>query len=215
MPDAPPTTSLVNFALTDLAPFTLEKALPDCDTHHLLLMVGRDDVHEAMKHVLRRTTRSLYLNMFGYDDEELNGIIMGIVRDPNILVQITLDKSQAGGVHERKILDTDRAEGLADFNTHFAIGQSATHSISHTKGFVADGLVGCHGSTNWSTDGEGVFVVAGRAGGVGFKAQNNTQSFFTDARSVNVFQDRLHSEHLIAVAQAAKTAGATPAAGAL
>jgi hypothetical protein len=201
MTDSLNPASLVNFALTDLAPFTLEKALPDCDIHHLLLLVGRDDVHEAMKHILRRTTRSLHLNMFGYDDEELNAIIMGIVHNPDVLVQITLDKSQAGGVHERKILDADRAASLSDFNTHFVVGQSATHSISHTKGFVADGLVGCHGSTNWSTDGEGVFVTPGQSGGVGFKAQNNTQSFFTDGRSVKVFQDRLTSEHLVALNQ--------------
>jgi hypothetical protein len=180
MTDSLNPASLVNFALTDLAPFTLEKALPDCDIHHLLLLVGRDDVHEAMKHILRRTTRSLHLNMFGYDDEELNAIIMGIVHNPDVLVQITLDKSQAGGVHERKILDADRAASLSDFNTHFVVGQ---------------------GSTNWSTDGEGVFVTPGQSGGVGFKAQNNTQSFFTDGRSVKVFQDRLTSEHLVALNQ--------------
>lgn len=54
---------------------------------------------------------------------------------------------------------------LAAYNTHFAIGQSYTHQISHTKGFVADGRVAAEGSTNWSTAGEGTFVVNGQPGG--------------------------------------------------
>jgi hypothetical protein len=38
---------------------------------------------------------SLYMNMFGFDDDELNDIIMTIARDTTILTIITLDKSQA------------------------------------------------------------------------------------------------------------------------
>ena len=196
-----PPQSLTNFKIADLAPFTFEKELPDCSPVHLIMMVGRDDVHEAMKYVLGGVKRSLYLNMFGFDDDELNALIMQIIHEPTIVVQITLDKSQAGGVHERKLLDADRASDLSLFNTHFAVGQSATHSISHSKGFVADGLVGCHGSTNWSNDGEGTFVVAGQPGGPGYRAQNNTQSFFSDGHSVKVFQDRLIAEHAIASKQ--------------
>ena len=81
------------------------------------------------------------------------------------------------------------------------IGQSATHQISHTKGFVADGKVGAEGSTNWSSSGEGTFVVAGKAGGTGYKAQNNTQSVFTDPDTVSRFSSELVREHLAAGAQ--------------
>jgi phosphatidylserine/phosphatidylglycerophosphate/cardiolipin synthase-like enzyme len=51
---------------------------------------------------------------------------------------------------------------LALINTHvvtkphvqeFVPGQSATHQISHTKGFVADGKVAGEGSANWSDSG--------------------------------------------------------------
>ena len=66
---------------------------------------------------------------------------------------ITLDKSQAGGKHEKKLLDADKKQALSKFNTYFVIGQSATHQISHTKGFVADGKVGGEGSVNWSASG--------------------------------------------------------------
>ena len=136
--------------------------------------------------------------MFGFDDDELNSILMAKALDPNITMLITLDASQAGGVHEKALLDADRANNLAAFNTHFVIGQSATRQISHTKGFVADGKVGGEGSTNWSGSGEGTFVVAGKPGGPGYKAQNNTQSVFTDNDTISRFTAELIAEHLIA-----------------
>ena len=163
-----------------------------------LMFVGKDDVHRALRHVLSRVRVSLYLNMFGYDDDELNDIVMGIAHDPSITCLITLDKSQAGGVHEKRLLDSDAAKDPEGFKTHFVIGQSATHQISHTKGFVADGVVGAEGSTNWSTSGEGTFVVKGQAGGKGYKAQNNTQTFFTDPEAVARFQAELIAEHVAA-----------------
>lgn len=163
-----------------------------------LMFVGKDDVHRALRHVLSRVRVSLYLNMFGYDDDELNDIVMGIAHDPSITCLITLDKSQAGGVHEKRLLDSDAAKDPEGFKTHFVIGQSATHQISHTKGFVADGVVGAEGSTNWSISGEGTFVVKGQAGGKGYKAQNNTQTFFTDPEAVARFQAELIAEHVAA-----------------
>jgi hypothetical protein len=160
--------------------------------------VGRDDVHDILKYVLSRVRVSLYLNMFGYDDDELNAILMAKALDPNVTMLITLDKSQAGGAHEKALLDADRKSALAAFNTYFVIGQSSTHQISHTKGFVADGRVGGEGSVNWSASGEGTFVVTGRAGGPGYKAQNNTQTIFTDRDSVGRFQTELIAEHMAA-----------------
>jgi hypothetical protein len=128
---------------------------------------------------------------------------------------ITLDKSQAGGKHEKALIEADRKHNLSAFNTHFAIGESGTHQISHTKGFVADGKLGGEGSTNWSDPGEGTFVngtwhVAGPGTpggpvkpGKGYKAQNNTQTIFTDPDTVNRFQTELIAEHVIAQKQAA------------
>jgi hypothetical protein len=194
-----PSLSLQTFDLLDLQQYTQEQAYaPAASKDFHLFFVGRDDVHDVLKHVLSRARVSLYLNMFGYDDEELNDILMEKVLDPNVTMLITLDKSQAGGKHEKALLDADRKHALADFNTHFAIGQSSTHQISHSKGFVADGKVGGEGSVNWSVGGEGTFVVTGKAGGPGYKAQNNTQTIFTDPDSVNRFQTELIAEHMIA-----------------
>jgi hypothetical protein len=221
--------SLQDFELPDLQQFTREGVYSNTaskDFH--LFYVGRDNVHEILKFVLSRVRVSLYLNMFGYDDDELNAILMTKVLDPTVTMLITLDQSQAGGVHEKALIAADQKSNLAAFNTHFVIGQSLTGQISHTKGFVADGKVGAEGSTNWSGSGEGIFVngtwnISGAkspAGpvnpGKGYVAQNNTQSIFTDQDTINRFQTELIAEHLIATKAAQKPAPApaapTPAA---
>ncbi|HZS55485.1 MAG TPA: hypothetical protein VFA65_13885 [Bryobacteraceae bacterium] len=194
-----PTQNLQTFTLNDLAKFTKEGSYStnaSKDVH--LFFVGRDDVHELLKYILSRVTVSLYLNMFGYDDAELNNILMEKALNPAVTMLITLDKSQAGGVHEKALLEADQKYNLAAYNTHFVTGQSATHQISHTKGFVADGRVAAEGSTNWSDTGEGTFVVAGQPGGKGYKAQNNTQSVITDPDTIVRFQTELIAEHMIA-----------------
>ncbi len=127
--------------------------------------------------------------------------------DPNITMLITLDSSQAGGVHEKALLDADKTNNLAAFNTHFVVGSSATNQISHTKGFVADGKVGAEGSTNWSSSGEGTFIVVGKAGGPGYKAQNNTQTVFTDSDTLSRFTAELIAEHLAAQKNSHTTIG--------
>ena len=197
-----PTQSLQTFDLSDLEQYTREKSYATTaskDFH--LFYVGRDDVHNILKHVLSRVRISLYLNMFGYDDDELNQILMAKAKDPHVLMMVTLDRSQAGGKHEKSLLDSDIADDPTAFNTYFVVGQSATHQISHTKGFVADGKVGGEGSTNWSASGEGTFAVRGKPGGKGYKAQNNTQSIFTDPDTIGRFQSELIAEHMAARVQ--------------
>jgi hypothetical protein len=163
-----PSVSLQRFDLLDLQPYTQEKVYATTASRDFhLVYVGRDNVHEILTHILSRVSVSLYLNMFGFDDDELNEILMKIALDETIMMLVTLDKSQAGGKHEKALLDADRQHNLALFNTHFVVGQSATHQISHTKGFVADGRVAGEGSTNWSVSGEGTFVVKGQPGGAG------------------------------------------------
>jgi hypothetical protein len=197
-----PSQSLQTFDLLQLQQYTQEKSYsPTASKDFHLFFVGRDDVHDILKYVLSRVRVSLYLNMFGYDDDELNDILMAKALDPSVTMLITLDKSQAGGKHEKALLDADRKNVLAKFNTYFAIGQSSTHQISHTKGFVADSKVGGEGSVNWSSSGEGTFVVTGQPGGPGFKAQNNTQTIFTDPDSIHRFQAELIAEHMAAESQ--------------
>jgi len=198
----PPDTSvpsLQTFDLLELQSFTKEKVYSTSaskDFH--LFYVGRDDVHGILKYVLSRVSVSLYLNMFGFDDEELNAIIMEKARDPQITMLITLDKSQAGGKTEKALLASDLAQNPTAYNTSFVIGESATHQISHTKGFVADGKVAAEGSTNWSGSGEGTETTPGVIGGPNYKAQNNTQSVITDQDTISRFTAELIAEHMAA-----------------
>jgi len=203
-----PAESLQRFDLLDLQQYTQEKVYSTTASQDFhLFYVGRDDVHGILKHILSRVSVSLYLNMFGYDDDELNDILMKIAHDDTITMLVTLDKSQAGGKHEKVLLEKFQATEQVAFNTHVVVGQSLTHQISHIKGFVADGKVAGEGSTNWSGSGEGTFVIQGKAGGPGYKAQNNTQSIITDHDAVSRFSAELVAEHMIAQKQAA-TVGA-------
>jgi len=204
-----PAQSLQTFDLRELQPYTQEKTFAtgaSKDFH--LFYAGRDDIHNILKYVLSRVSVSLYLNMFGYDDDELNDILITIAHDPTITMLVTLDKSQAHGAHEKKLIDLDTLKDLEEFNTHFAIGNSLTNQISHTKGFVADSKVAGEGSTNWSSSGEGTFILAGAPGGPKYKAQNNTQSIITDLDTIGRFTAELIAEHLVAQKQ---MGGKTPA----
>ena len=193
----PTPLSLQTFTLDDLAPFTREKSFaPNDSSDFRVLYVGRDDVHAALAYVLSHCTRSLKLNMFGYDDDELNAIISEKIDSAHVFVQGTLDKSQAGGVHEKKII-----EGWDTWTrASFAIGQSATHQITHTKGGVVDGVVGWEGSTNWSGSGEGT-IVAADGSDTGRKSQNNTCAFFTSTVEVLKFSGELDEEHVTVLQQ--------------
>ena len=198
-----PSETLQRFDLNDLQQYTQEKVYATTASQDFhLFFVGRDDVHGILKHVLSRVSVSLYLNMFGYDDPELNEILIKISQDSTITMLVTLDKSQASGPHEKALIEEFASKDRSGFNTHVAIGQSATHQISHTKGFVADGKVAGEGSTNWSVAGEGQFVTPGQAGGTGYKAQNNTQSIITDPDTISRFSAQLIAEHMIARQQA-------------
>lgn len=204
--------SLQTFTLADLQPFTREgvyAANASQDFH--LFYAGRDDIHGILQYLLSRAHVSLYLNMYGYDDDELNDECMRCAGDPSITTLITLDRTQAGGLHERRLLQADMARNPAVFRTHvITIGQSATHQISHTKGGVLDGRVGFEGSTNWNVAAEGTFVLKGRPGGPGYRAQNNTLTVFTDPDAVSRFAAELIAEHMAAVT-GAQGAAAAPA----
>jgi hypothetical protein len=104
------------------------------------LYVGRDNVHGILKYLLSRASSSLYLNMFGYDDEELNEECMRCAWDATITTVLTLDKSQSGGKHEKAILDSDLAHDPVAFHTHVVVGQSATHQIRLLLLCVLSGL---------------------------------------------------------------------------
>jgi hypothetical protein len=195
--------SLQSFTFDALAEFTAEgefgpSASPDLRGFY----VGRDDVHGVLLYLLSNVTLSLKLNMFGYDDDELAGKITELVENPKVFVQVTLDKSQSGGVHEKKVIASQAASDPVAFAADFAIGQSASHQISHTKGGVLDGLVAFEGSTNWSASGQGTGIgLRGTANQPGFKAQSNTLWVTTNPYEISKFSARLDYEHAVAKSQ--------------
>ena len=112
----------------------------------------RDDVHGMLVALLGSAQHSIVVNMFGYDDDELNKIIQGKLADEKVYVQMSLDRSQAGGVHEKQILARWSNDA---FGNSIAIGTSSVHNaISHLKIVIVDGVYTVKGSTNWSLSGE-------------------------------------------------------------
>lgn len=195
--------------LAILGQFTPEGYLMPGYGDHYLFLVGRDDCHGILHYLIPREPAMFKFNMFGYDDDELDNDVEQLFADPNVRVQASFDKSQAGGVHERKILARLQAKVGAEWGTSFVVGQSATHQISHTKGGVLVGQgVGFEGSMNWSDSGEGtgidLKVDAGRPRG--FKAQNNTLLVSTNPVFIARFGARLDVEHQDMIAAAAKAA---------
>src|SRR5262245_58926027 len=195
--------TLQHFTLDDLAAYTAEQAFgPTARPDFRVFYVGRDDVHGVLMHLYTRVSLSVKMNMFGYDDDDLNKVLMGLVQNPSVMVQVTLDKSQSGGVHEKAILASDMAQDAAGCANDFVVGQSSTSQISHTKGGVLDGIVAFEGSTNWSSSGEGTGInLTAAKQAPGFKAQNNTLAVYVNTYEIAKFAARLDYEHAVAAAE--------------
>lgn len=110
-----------------------------------------DDVPGALQAVIGSAQHSVVVAMYGEDDETLTQLLAGYLKDPTVYVQITLDKSQAGGVHEKALLDKYLHDAIG---TSVAIGTSEKNRIMHRKMAVIDGVWLITGSTNWSVAGE-------------------------------------------------------------
>ena len=108
-------------------------------------------IHKLLVDLVSSASHSVVLNMYGYDDDEIDAAIQAKTSDPNVYVQMSLDRSQAGGVHERALLAKWNSTASG---TSIAIGQSVKHAISHLKVLIVDGLFIVSGSTNWSLSGE-------------------------------------------------------------
>lgn len=194
--------------IATLGQFTPEGVLTPGYGDHYLFFVGRDDVHGILHYGLSRETLSFKANMFGYADPELNDDVMALIANPTVHVQLSLDKIQASGAHEKAILALDAKLDSERFAESVAIIQSATHDISHTKGGVFAALGwGFEGSTNWSAQGEGtgISLKANVKNPKGFHAQNNTLLVSTNPVFLSRFSARLDVEHQIGLAQVAKT----------
>jgi hypothetical protein len=182
--------------IAELAQFTKEGALTPGYGDSYLFFVGRDDVHGALKYLLLKEQLSLKLSMFGYDDDELNGIILAMLQSTTIHCQISLDSQQAGNATEKKLLQLDATTDPIAYSNSVVVTASPTGQILHTKGGV---LAGCgmafEGSTNWSASGEGTDLI---------KAQSNTLLVTTNPVIVARFSANLDVEHAAGIARERK-----------
>jgi phosphatidylserine/phosphatidylglycerophosphate/cardiolipin synthase-like enzyme len=141
------------FVWDDLAQYKAEgRFLDGYPDDQRTFFAPRDNVHGLLVAVLGSAQHSIVVNMFGYDDDELNKIIQGKLADEKVYVQMSLDRSQASGVHEKQILAQWNNDA---FGNSIAIGTSSVHNaISHLKIVIVDGVYTVKGSTNWSLSGE-------------------------------------------------------------
>lgn len=143
----------MTLGIADLDQYKARGVPKGYDAHERTFYSPIDNVHEAILAVLGSAQHSIVVGMYGYDDDEFAAIIAKAMADPAMFVQISLDKSQAGGVHEHKLLDQYGITGHGQGNS-VAIGTSEKGAIMHRKMLLVDGLWRVTGSTNWSTSGE-------------------------------------------------------------
>jgi hypothetical protein len=152
MVEDPGATTTETFAFDRLAGYAAAKRFLDGANHdYKTLWSPGDDIHGMLRDLLGSARHSLVLNMFGYDDRELDDLIRKAAANPRVYVQMSLDKSQAGGKTERDILAQWNHDAIG---TSIAVGTSSKHAISHLKVLIVDGIYTVSGSTNWSVGGE-------------------------------------------------------------
>jgi phosphatidylserine/phosphatidylglycerophosphate/cardiolipin synthase-like enzyme len=110
-----------------------------------------DEVHLVLRALLASTQKSIVINMYGYDDADLNDIILEKLKDGQVFVQMSLDKTQAANKQEKGLLDEWQHDLIGN---SIAIGHSTKGAISHMKILIVDGIYTVRGSTNWSLGGE-------------------------------------------------------------
>jgi phosphatidylserine/phosphatidylglycerophosphate/cardiolipin synthase-like enzyme len=141
----------VTLSIADLSQF-LTAAPPDGSLAEVRSFYSPiDKIEEVLEAVISSAQHSVVVSMFGYDNDKLAAMLDSALKNPDMHAQITLDSSQAGGVHEKAILEKYSHEMTGN---SVAIGRSEKGAIVHRKMMIVDGLWWVGGSTNWSTSGE-------------------------------------------------------------
>jgi phosphatidylserine/phosphatidylglycerophosphate/cardiolipin synthase-like enzyme len=148
--------SLAELAAIDfdkLGQFKQAEAFPHgYDRDYLTFYAPRDSgVHQVLLWTLLQAKSSVAINMYGFDDPQLVAVIRHHSENPQMLVTLSLDSSEAGVEIEAELLKLLRNDLPGN---SIAIGRSEKHAISHDKLLVVDGLYLVTGSTNWSFGGE-------------------------------------------------------------
>jgi len=184
---------LAKLRWADLGALKTSGAFPPDNSTETLAFYSPNDpgVHEVIWWALLQGDQAVVFNVYGFDDPDYASEIKLAAANPKCYVQGSLDKSQAGGAHEKELL----LELGAMVGTSIAIGHSARGAISHDKMLITQGVAGAFlvkGSTNWSTSGETL--------------QDNELTITTNRAAIaeaRTIMDVSHDQKLAAMAKAA------------